>query len=178
MGTDKQCLIISNHDFSHITLLIFIEVSTKATSEEISSSGSSEVEDSSVEIDHMHNASLPMEMIPMGSSEETFASGSDESTMHPDSSVGCLYNGTSYELGEEFFVGCDERCECTKNGEVKCMERCSIPLFKKGSFAHDKMCFEEPSGIDDCCVIIACARGTKSAGEPRGKYRENNTMLV
>lgn len=44
-----------------------------------------------------------------------------ETTVHPVSSVGCLYNGTSYELGEIFHIGCDERCECLKNGEVKCM---------------------------------------------------------
>ncbi|OXA60400.1 putative epidermal cell surface receptor [Folsomia candida] len=96
-----------------------------------------------------------------------------ETTVHPVSSVGCLYNGTSYELGEIFHIGCDERCECLKNGEVKCMERCSIPLFKKGAFSHDKMCFEEPSGVDDCCVLIACARA-----HPHGRTEESGREIV
>jgi hypothetical protein len=82
---------------------------------------------------------------------------------------GCVYNETHYAIGATLNEGCEKKCECMKNGQMKCMDRCSIPFFQKGSFAHDKMCFEEPSGFDDCCVIVACARATSGSGEPRGK---------
>jgi hypothetical protein len=110
------------------------------------------------------------EVLDKGSSAEKSGEESTTLTSLPDvmSSVGCLHNGSSYEVGQVFFVECDERCECMKNGEVKCFERCSIPFFKKGALAHDKMCYEKPSGVDDCCVLYACARDSSGAGEARG----------
>jgi len=110
--------------------------------------------------------------------EDTVLSNSNATTTESDStstttlaSVApvCIdSNGTSHELGSIVFVGCDQRCECQKNGQLKCLERCSIPYFKKGSFAHDPLCFEEPSGVDECCVIVACARNSH-AGAARGE---------
>lgn len=82
-----------------------------------------------------------------------------------NSDSACVYNSTNYAIGAIVYEGCDQKCECMKNGQMKCADPCSIPFFKKGSFAHDKLCFEEPSGVDDCCVIVACAR---TSGEPRG----------
>lgn len=72
--------------------------------------------------------------------------------------AGCMYNGSEYQVGHEILNGCDEKCTCMESGEVKCIDRCLIPTFKKGAFAHDKMCSEE--AVDECCVIIACARGS------------------
>lgn len=90
---------------------------------------------------------------------------------------GCMYNGSSYEVGHEILNGCDEKCTCMEGGKVKCSERCLIPTFKKGALAHDEMCTEE--AVDECCVIIACARGgSPIIAEPRGKNSCMHKSLV
>jgi len=96
------------------------------------------------------------------------------STQQPPN--GCLFNETLYEVGAIVLEGCDQRCECLKAGQMKCMERCSIPFFKKGTFSADPLCFEEPSGNDDCCVIIACARSSH-AGTARGNLTNYTFFL-
>jgi len=108
-----------------------------------------------------------------GPSEESGEMTTPTSSTLQASSIGCLHNGTSYEKGEIFFIGCDERCECMSNGEVKCFERCSIPFFKRGALSYDKMCYEKPSGVDDCCVLYACARDTSGAGGARGNSQRD-----
>ena len=109
--------------------------------------------------------------------EVSSSSSSDENSnemgteMKSANSSECIFNGTTYKIGDVVMDGCEQRCECMISGEMRCLERCSIPFFKKGHFAHDPMCFEEPSGVDDCCVLAACARTNvnQGAGEPRGK---------
>ncbi|ODN02738.1 putative epidermal cell surface receptor, partial [Orchesella cincta] len=152
--------------------------STEATSSDAKSTTSGSVEmkaetDNKDEKEHHHehatSSSKEVESgeLENGSSEMTDASLEPHSSTELPSAKGCKYNGTSYEVGHEILNGCDSKCTCMENGEVKCMERCSLPMFKKGAFAHDNMCFEEPSGVDECCVIIACARGAPGEAETR-----------
>jgi hypothetical protein len=121
------------------------------------------VEDEIEEESEVTTVTVPMKEPELGA--EVVSKSPNESTTTLPSTSACLdSNGTSHELGAIVFLGCDQRCECLKNGELKCLERCSIPFFKKGSFAHDPLCFEEPSGVDDCCVIVACARNSHVGG--------------
>ena len=46
---------------------------------------------------------------------------------------GCVYNGSSYAVGS-FFEGCESSCECKKNGEVSCQDRCQTPHYRRGQF--------------------------------------------
>jgi len=83
----------------------------------------------------------------------------------------CTHNDTTYPVGHIVYEGCKAKCECMRNGQMACMERCSIPLFPMGSFEHDDLCYEEP--MDECCVMVACARGSSGA---RGN--NNNIKLI
>ncbi|CAG7714174.1 unnamed protein product, partial [Allacma fusca] len=138
------------------------EIVSSSTEEDANDSSSGMTTERSMEVEE----TLPItEMNPNNSNK---SNGILESNLN-DSPRTCLFNGTSYDVGHVIMDGCDQRCECLKNGQMKCLERCSIPFFKKGHFAHDPLCFEEPSGVDECCVLAACARSNNNnvAGEAR-----------
>ena len=85
-------------------------------------------------------------------------------------SSGCSFNGSFYEIGHILMDGCEQRCECLENGQMECLERCSIPFFKKGHFENDPFCIETPSNVDECCVFAACrSNNNNGVGEARGK---------
>ncbi|XP_076030675.1 uncharacterized protein LOC143018947 isoform X2 [Oratosquilla oratoria] len=82
--------------------------------------------------------------------------GSSTETITIKTEMGCNYKNSSYGIGE-FYNGCEERCYCNPDGSVRCKERCAIPFFKKGSYANDPHCREQPTDLDECCVLGVCS---------------------
>lgn len=39
---------------------------------------------------------------------------------------GCLHRNQTYEIGEAFNIGCEQKCICEKDGVVECQGRCEV----------------------------------------------------
>lgn len=64
-------------------------------------------------------------------------------------------DGKVYKLGEKFTKGCDETCQCQKDGVV-CSQQCKMPYVVKGR-NRDPHCDEEPVEGSTCCVRLVCS---------------------
>ncbi|XP_070500745.1 putative epidermal cell surface receptor isoform X1 [Chironomus tepperi] len=73
-----------------------------------------------------------------------------------DKKIECLYNGTSYKVGEQLNKECEERCICQKGAKWSCEPRCQGALHIRGKLKNlDPHCFERFSS-DECCSIVRC----------------------
>ena len=70
------------------------------------------------------------------------------------SAAGCVFNGTTYEVGAELVQGCEAQCMCHQNGTMTCSERCQYPYFQRGTPHPDPYCSEQ--AVDECCSLMAC----------------------
>jgi hypothetical protein len=82
-------------------------------------------------------------------------------------SVGCVENGSSYEVGKEVKVGCDKLCRCLSNGSMSCSPRCMSPLVPYVGATAMENCTLIPDGSDSCCASIVCTHSNASSASPR-----------
>ncbi|XP_067133098.1 putative epidermal cell surface receptor isoform X1 [Centruroides vittatus] len=63
----------------------------------------------------------------------------------------CKYKQSTYNVGEEFYDGCDYRCKCNEYKLVECQPRCP-DITQNTSLACDIIV--DPN--DSCCKVITC----------------------
>ncbi|XP_022659207.1 putative epidermal cell surface receptor isoform X3 [Varroa destructor] len=79
---------------------------------------------------------------------------------------GCLHNNQTYEVGQHFDIGCEERCVCERAGMVECQKRCKVYVDIVG-YQH---CRFEDSPDDRCCKVPVC----DSANHPNDDYDDSS----
>lgn len=67
-------------------------------------------------------------------------------------------DGKIYKLGEKFNRGCEETCQCLKNGVV-CSQLCKAPYHVKEKNKNAN-CVEGPIEGNPCCVTLSCSSRT------------------
>ncbi|OQR78907.1 putative epidermal cell surface receptor-like [Tropilaelaps mercedesae] len=65
---------------------------------------------------------------------------------------GCTHNNRTYEIGQHFDLGCEEKCVCEPAGVVECHKRCKDYMDIIG-YQH---CRFEDSPDDICCKVPVC----------------------
>lgn len=105
-------------------------------------------------LDDLSLDDVPMLMMTPGSFTFPTTPKSSNSSM-----IKCSEDSKTYSVGERFNKGCNESCECGKNGKVICEERCKLPLQRKGLTKKDEFCQELPTE-DECCAIVQCTQDT------------------
>ncbi|CAG0885187.1 unnamed protein product [Darwinula stevensoni] len=80
--------------------------------------------------------------------------GLSTATINITTRAGCVFNGTTHEVGAELVQGCEAQCMCHQNGSVTCSERCQYPYFQRGTSHPDPYCSEQ--AVDECCALMAC----------------------
>ncbi|CAL4060282.1 unnamed protein product, partial [Meganyctiphanes norvegica] len=66
---------------------------------------------------------------------------------------GCEKDGSTWAVGEDWTLRCQEKCRCRPGGKLECQPRC---LFSPGSI-QDPLCTEKPTAEDpECCVVYDC----------------------
>ncbi|XP_066984324.1 uncharacterized protein sas isoform X7 [Macrobrachium rosenbergii] len=81
------------------------------------------------------------------------SSGSAKMTIKTED--GCIVESVSYGVGQDWAIGCDQRCSCRPGGKTSCQPRC---LFLPGA-VQDPLCTEVPYPEDpDCCVTYECKK--------------------
>lgn len=66
----------------------------------------------------------------------------------------CMDGEKIYKLGEKFNRGCDETCQCLKDGVI-CGQLCKTPYQVKGRNKNPE-CTEETLEGNSCCVRLVC----------------------
>ncbi|XP_064089512.1 uncharacterized protein LOC135203613 isoform X4 [Macrobrachium nipponense] len=81
------------------------------------------------------------------------SSGSAKMTIKTED--GCIVENVSYGVGQDWAIGCDQRCSCRPGGKPSCQPRC---LFLPGA-VQDPLCTEVPYPEDpECCVTYECKK--------------------
>ncbi|RWS31371.1 epidermal cell surface receptor-like protein [Leptotrombidium deliense] len=76
----------------------------------------------------------------------TFPAGVDHSFN------GCFHGNKTFEIGEQFFDGCEYKCVCREGGLRECEERCPVYIDTVGY----ENCDWRPAPDDSCCTVPIC----------------------
>ena len=65
---------------------------------------------------------------------------------------GCVFKNKTYELGQRFYDGCEQQCQCMGYGDMVCLSRCP-PTAQP---APGQTCYTLADVSDPCCNITVC----------------------
>ncbi|RWS13599.1 epidermal cell surface receptor-like protein [Dinothrombium tinctorium] len=75
---------------------------------------------------------------------------------------GCFHGNKTYEVGEQFFDGCEYKCICREGGLRECEERCPVYIDTVGY----ENCEWGLAPDDNCCTVPICDKVPKLPKKP------------